>query len=234
MRRLAAALLTVLAVATACGDDGAPSASTARAKQVRDAARGAGLPDDVADLLADAAGVVGSTFRVTYDLGGPSGGTAVLTQDPPRRRVDLNTQVEGDDVTRALITEPDGTTVCERAAGKWTCHAGSASDASTPSAFGSDQVSQVVGDLKTATDAYDFRVASRTVAGVEARCLVTELKPGKHPTADLGAKGTLCISAEGVPLLVETPAASLRALTYRTDVPGDAFDPPAAVTGSDS
>jgi hypothetical protein len=137
----------------------------------------------------------------------------------------------GDDVTRALITDRDETTVCERAAGTWTCRAGSSSDAS-PSAFGADQVEQVVGDLKTARDAYTFRVAARDVAGVKARCLVTELKPGRQPTADLGAKGTLCISTEGVPLLVETPAASLRALKYTTHVPDDAFDAPAKVTSS--
>ena len=199
---------------------------------MRDAAHDAGLPSDVADLLADAAGVPRARFEVTYDLGGPSGGTAVLTQDPPRRRVDLHTQIEGDDVTRALITDRAETTVCERAAGTWTCRAGSSSDASSPSAFGADQVEQVVGDLKTAKDAYTFRVARRDVAGVTARCLVTELKAGKQPTADLGAKGTLCISAEGVPLLVETPAASLRALKYTTHVRDTAFDAPAKVTRS--
>lgn len=232
MRRLAALLVATVAVATACGGGGGSgdAASAARADQVRNAAHDAGLPADVADLLADAAGVPGATFEVTYDLGGASGGTAVLTQDPPRRRVDLHTQVDGDDVTRALITDRDRTTVCERAAGKWTCRAGSSSDASSPSAFGADQVEQVVGDLKAAKDAYTFRVASRDVAGTTARCLVTELKPGKQPTADLGAKGTLCISAEGVPLLVETPAASLRALKYTTRIPDNAFDAPANVT----
>lgn len=235
--RVAAALVVLVAVATACGGgggdrDGATDAATAeRADQVRSAANDAGLPAEVADLLADAAAVAGATFEVTYDLGGPSGGTAVLTQDPPRRRVDLHTQVGGDDVTRALITDRNETTVCERAAGRWTCRAGSSSDAS-PSAFGADQVEQVVGDLKTAKDSYTFRVAARDVAGAKARCLVTELRPGKQATADLGAKGTLCISAEGVPLLVETPAASLRALKYTTRVPGDAFDAPAEVTTS--
>jgi hypothetical protein len=226
----------VVVVATACGGGGgdggkAGEAAAKRAGQVRDAAHDAGLPSDVADLLADAAGVPAATFEVTYDLGGPSGGTAVLTQDPPRRRVDLHTQIDGDDVTRTLITDRDETTVCERAAGRWTCRAGSSSDAA-PGAFGADQVEQVVGDLKTAKDAYTFRVAERSVAGVEARCLVTELKPGKQPTPDLGAKGTLCISAAGVPLLVETPAASLRALKYTTHVPGAAFDAPAEVTKS--
>ncbi len=231
MRRLVSLLVVTLAGATACGGGGGSrDAATARADQVRAAAHDAGLPADVADLLADAAGVPGATFEVTYDLGGASGGTAVLTQDPPRRRVDLHTQVDGDDVTRALITERDRTTVCERAAGKWTCRAGSPSDQSTPTPFGADQVEQVVGDLETAKDAYSFRVASRDIAGTKARCLVTELKPGKQPTADLGAKGTLCISAEGVPLLVETPAASLRALKYTTDIPDNAFDAPAAVS----
>jgi hypothetical protein len=236
VRRLASLLVVALAVGTGCGGGGdgggSHGASATRADQVRDAAHDAGLPAEVADLLADAAGVPGASFEVTYDLGGVSGGTAVLTQDPPRRRVDLHTRVGGDDVTRALITDRDQTTVCERAAGKWTCRAGSSSDAASPSAFGADQVEQVVGDLKTAKDAYTFRVAARDVAGVKARCLVTELKPGRQPTADLGAKGTLCVSAEGVPLLVETPAASLRALKYTTHVPDDAFDAPAKVTGS--
>lgn len=234
---LAAPLLAALAVAglaAACGGDGggdAGAAGATRAEQVRDAARDARLPAEVADLLADAAGVVAQTFTVTYDLGGESGGTAVLTQDPPRRRVDLRARVDGDDVVRSLVTEGDESTVCERAAGRWTCgrDAGGGS-AATPGAFDVDQIEAVIDDLDRARDAYEFRVARRTVAGASARCLVTELRPGREPTDEFGAKGTLCISPEGVPLLVETATASLRALRYSTSVDGDAFDLPAEVS----
>jgi hypothetical protein len=224
------ALALLVAVLASCGGDGpGDDAAVRRSSQVRAAARDAGLPDEVADLLGDAAGVVGERFRVTYDLGGDAGGTAVLTQDPPRRRVDLRAQVAGDEVTRSLLTDDDGTVVCERAGGKWTCRAGTASDEPAAGAFGSDQIDRIVDDLRASRDAYDFRVATRDVAGVTARCLVTELKPGREATGELGAKGTLCISAEGVPLLVETPAAWLRALRYTTAVDGEVFEPPAEV-----
>lgn len=232
MRRASAALLA-LAVALAvpaCGGGGGDDAAEQRVAQIEDAVREAGLPDEVAEVLGRAAGVLGETFRVTYDLGGDAGGTAVLTQDPPRRRVDLEARIDGAPVMRSRFSDGESATLCERTAGRWTCAADPNADAEA-GAFGADQVDDVVEGLRTSRDAYDFRVADRDVAGVRARCLVTELKPGREPTAEFGAKGTLCVSAEGVPLLVETPNASLRALRYTTSVDDERFELPAEVSG---
>ena len=227
MRRRLAVPVLALGVIWGCGDDGGGAAAQ-RADQIRTAAADAGLPDEVGDLLASAAASVGEVFRVTYELGGDAGGTAVVTQDPPRRRVDLNATVGGRPVTRALLVDGEEATVCERVDARWACRAGG-SDDEIPGAFGDAQVDQAVRDLEAARGAYDFRLAGREVAGVEARCLVTELRPGRRPTADLGRKGTLCLSPEGVPLLVETPVASLRAVRYEREVDGAAFRAPAEV-----
>lgn len=165
---------------------------------------------------------------MTYDLGGDALGSAVLVQDPPRRRVDLTTEVEGRTVTRSVIADDDRSVVCERAGGEWACRRGGP-DEGIPGAFGPEQVERAVRDLARARDAYTFRTGSRTVAGVNARCLVTELAPGRDEDVTLGRKGTLCVSEEGVPLLVETAASSLRAVQYTTTVASDAFDAPAPV-----
>ena len=58
-----------------------------RADQVRDAAREAGLPDDVADVLATAARGATATFQVTY--AGTEGARFVVSQEPPDHRVDV-------------------------------------------------------------------------------------------------------------------------------------------------
>ena len=217
--------------ASACGDDDAGETADRRSAQVEEAAREAGLPDRVAELLGDAAGVIGETFTVTYDLGGEGGGTAVLAQDPPRRRADIDTRVDGAEVRRSMFADGDAATQCERANGRWRCR-DDPSSTDTPGAFGAEQIEQVVETLTSSRDAYDFRVVERRLVGADARCLVTELKPGREPTPELGAKGTLCVSDEGVPLLVETPVASLRALRYSTSVDDDVFDLPAEVSSS--
>ena len=44
----------------------------------------------------------------------------------------------------------------------------------------------------------------------------------------LGASATLCISAEGAQLLVETPSGTVRAVEYDTEVDEGAFELPEA------
>lgn len=230
----ALATLAMLLLATGCGGGNsgkseATSAAVARREQVAGAARKAGLPGDVADFLGQSATVVGSRFRVTYDLGDGGGGTADLMQDPPLRRVDLRTQVQGKEVTRALISGgKNGSVACQRSGGSWVCQPAAGADASF-GGFGEKEVAAAVEDLRKSKNDYDFRLAEREVAGVKARCLVTELKPGHKESPSTGRKGTLCISPEGVPLLVETPSASLRALRYSTNVDDKVFEPPAEV-----
>jgi len=81
---------------------------------------------------------------------------------------------------------------------------------------------------------YDFRVEQRSVANANATCLVTNRKPGHDQDPTLGASATLCLSAEGVPLLVQTPTGSVTAVEYSTTVPDNAFDLPASPTTTTS
>lgn len=226
MRRLLL-LLVVGAIAVAgCGDDG-PAPEERRADQVGGAATEAGLPEDVAAFLADAAEGTG-TYRVVYEVADPEGGAAqrvVVTQRPPERRVDVE---RADGTAEVTIGTAAQTTTCARTGADepFSCE-----PAGTPvdGAFDPAVVDALRDALAEQADAYDFVVEDRTILGVAARCLVTTRRAGVDDP-DLGATGTLCTSPEGARLLTETPSGTLRAVEYATDVADDAFalpdDPP--------
>lgn len=231
MRNLAVLALVLLAAA-GCGDGGGgpAGAASARHDQVRDAARDAGLPDDVVDLLADAAGAAGETFRVAYDVGGDTPATAELFQAPPNQRVDIRVQQAGEELVRSVITDGRRQWDCSRVQARWACGKPTVEKGGV-NPFGDAELDAMVSTLRGAKADYTFRLARREVAGVTARCLVTELKPGRRAQAGIGSRGTLCISPEGVPLLVETPQSSLRAVRYTTTVPGGVFELPSSGNG---
>lgn len=227
MPRSAPGLLLAALVATGlagCGDDPAPEEQ--RADQVGGAATEAGLPDDVAAFLADAAEGTG-TFRVVYEVADPEGGATqrvTITQRPPDRRVDVE---QADGAAQSTIGTAGGTTSCTRAAGDepWRCEP--AAGGPTDGAFDPEVVSALADALAEQASSYDFTVEDRTVAGVAARCLVTTLRSGVDDPA-LGSTGTLCTSAEGARLLTETPSGTLRAIEYSTTVDDGAFALPDA------
>jgi hypothetical protein len=64
--------------------------------------------------------------------------------------------------------------------------------------------------------------------------LTTTRKPGREQNSSLGAAATLCLSPEGAVVLVEVPSGSIRATTYSTVIPNDAFTLPAPVTPTSS
>jgi hypothetical protein len=174
---------------------------------VRDAANDAGFDDEVADLLADAAAAVDATFSVTYAV---EGGTVVVTQRPPDRRVET-TSADG---TVDVVVTVDGTTsACTDPPGD--------DDAVQCDVLGTPPPTGVFDDAAVAefTDAlvdsaatFDLAVEEDELVGTPARCLVTE-----PPSA------RLCIADTGAILLVERPAGTLRATAYTTDVADDAF-----------
>jgi hypothetical protein len=213
-----AVLLSLLAVA-ACGDDD-PTAGEARAGQVRDAAAAAGLPDDVADLLADAASAVDATFRVSYELVDRS---VVVTQRPPDRRVEVTS---GDGTVDATISVGGRTHACTDPPGEdgWRCE--QLGEPPPDAGFEADAVADLADALAAGADRYVFVVEEREVAGTPARCLVTSLRPGVGADPTLGDEGVLCIAATGAVLLVERPAGTLRAASYATEVDDAAFELP--------
>lgn len=225
---VAAALAMVVAALTggaACNQGRASRAAAVRGEQARTLAREAGLAGPVQDLLARAASAVGARFAVHYELG--DGGQAVLVQDPPRRRIDI---VSGP-VTRSRIENGAGAFSCLLADAKWTCQKASG-PAPTIGAFSPGDVERTVDGLAAARTAYTFRVTSRPLVGVTARCLVTERRPGLPPDPTRAPVGELCVSDRGAPLLVRTGQSTLQATSYSTRPDDRQFTLPAPVARS--
>ena len=206
--------LLVALASVACGAE--PTAGERRADQARELADEAGLPEDVADVLALAAGAVDPTYRVTYEDAG--GGTLTVTSGPDGRRLDVTAVEPGSDepVTRSQFALDDGVFMCTRGADRWFCGRDD-EPPEVPGAFAEADVARTVEALRAASDDFDLRVEERDLAGVTARCLV----------AEGAATGTLCVSPEGVPLLLERSGDDLTATAYTTDVPDDALELPA-------
>ncbi|MEY2478987.1 MAG: hypothetical protein QOG87_4302 [Actinomycetota bacterium] len=222
LRASATAVLCAALLAVGCG--GEKSVAETRAGQARQVAKDAGLPAPVQDILGDAATSATRTFSVTYKLAVE--GTTTIIQDPPRRRVELVLGSGPAAVTRATITNDDGTFACSRTVDAWTCRASDTKAAGFgPLAVG--DIEKTTADLAAARTAYSFRVEPRTVAKTKARCLVTELKPGQQPDPARGARGVLCISPEGVPLVIEGAASAITATSYRARADASAFRLPA-------
>lgn len=162
------------------------------------------MPAEAADVVADAARGIDATFRVIYDI---DGRRVVVTQRPPDRRIDV---VGVDGSEDSTITVDGRSHACTRPPGDaWACEELGASPAVGP-------IDAAVIDAFVAELDGDFAVEARDVAGVEARCVVTSPTPG-----------ALCVAPSGALLLVERPAGSIRATSYTTEVPDDAFALPA-------
>ena len=217
------ALLALLLVATACGahEDASQRTAAGRERQARDLARRAGLSVDVQDFLARYAAASASHFEVTY-AASASGTTVVLVQDPPRRRVDLVTPP----VTRSIFVTSEGTFNCALENRKWSCQK-SAQQESTPGLLSPTDIEREVSQLKAAKPNYIFKVSSRKLAGVSARCLAVTPRLG---AAGAGGRSDWCLSAEGAVLLFEGSANPnpLKAARYTTHVDGRRLQLPAA------
>jgi hypothetical protein len=222
LRRVAALVFIAAAATTSCADDGNPSkpAADARAQQLAALAAEAELAPAARDVLVRAARGAAATYTVSYLLVGEGGGTVEIAQDPPRRRIDVQLGT----VAEAVITDATSTIECALGRGGWMC--APRDDASPLASFADQQLEAVLAVIREARDSYDFRASTREIAGARAHCLITEPRPGATPPEGLGGKGTMCVSDEGVVLLVETPRTSLRAERYRTSVSNDAFERP--------
>lgn len=223
-RRAAAGVaLTACLVIAGCGSGGgglegkARDAGRERARQASAAAKDAGLPDEVAAVIGDAAGAVGQTFTVTYDTGG--GGRATLVQAPPLRRFDI---ASPDGVVRRTLVNEQGSFACEQRTGAWTC-AASADPPPEVGPFAATDLERTIGSLSSAQASFDLRVERRRLAGVDARCLVTERKPSAAGDPALGERGALCIAPSGAALSIDQPGQALTAIAYEAGVEDGAF-----------
>jgi hypothetical protein len=220
-----AALLMVGAVG-ACSS-GAPT----KADQGRSIAEDAGLPKDVADFFASAVSPAGGGFRVVYDItdtdGKPS--QVTLTQQEPKRRVDV---FHADGTIDSTIGTGARNVQCTKTGDTWQCGNLEGAIGAQPSngVLDTNALSAAAERLRERAADFDFRIDTRNIAGVSARCLVTTRKPEAASDPSLGASGTLCLSSEGALLLGETPTGRFEAKEYSTTIPTDAFDLPAPVS----
>lgn len=216
----------VLVPLAGCGGDGG-GPGDGRADQAREAALEAGLDEEVAEFLALAARGPVAIYEVTYP--GPEEGSAfVVANRPPDRRVDV---VVGDDVTEIRFvldgeafecTPGDDGVVdeCRR------------TDAlvEPPGLFRDRAMAGLTSSLRERADDFTFRIEERSIAGVGARCLVTERREGRD-RPELGDRGEVCVSPEGALLRVEQAGEALEATTYTTQVPEGTFVLPSADHG---
>ena len=223
MRPVARPLLALVLLlgAAACGDDGASPADE-RAAQARRAAEEAGLDGDVADFLALAARGQAATYQATYP-GPERGSTLVVANRPPDRRVDV---LAGDDVVEIRFVLDGQAHECV-AGDDGEVDDCTRTDAivEPPGLFREDALQDLTRSLRDRRDDFTFRVEEREVAGVDARCLVTEVRAGRD-RPELGDRGELCVSPEGVVLLAEQGGETLEASDYTTDLPEGTFTLP--------
>lgn len=215
------ALLAVLALGLLTGACGDEDPADTRADQVREAAEEAGLPAEVVDVLVLASRGTSATFQVAYP--GDDGAEVVVSQQPPHRRVDV---VAGGAIVQSRVfrdgvgyeclppeDDPRGALDCTRREGALEA----------PGAFTEEALRTFSDDLAGSLDELDLTVEVRTIAEVEATCLVATPKPG--PTDGTGTNGeTLCLSPEGAQLLVDVAGERVVAERYTTDVPEGTFD----------
>jgi hypothetical protein len=206
----------VVAGGAACGDDGDDTGDQ-RAAQARDAATGAGLDDDVADFLGLLARGDTATYRVRFP-GPVEGSELVIANRPPDRRVEV---VSTGEVTEVRLATGGQAFECTPDDDGFTCRRTDAL-VEPPGVFRDDAVERLGEALAARAEDYTFDVEERTVAETSATCLVTRLRAGRE-SAERGATGTICASAEGAVVLVNRSGERLEATEYGTEVDAEAF-----------
>lgn len=200
------------------GTDGAASTGDRRAEQAREAAVEAGLDAEVADFVALLARGDTATYRVRFP--GPAEGSELLVRNrPPDRRVDV--EVDGEVVEVRQVVDGEAFTCTPQQEGGFACERTDAL-VEPPGVFGSGALARFAEGLASRRDDFTFAVEDRTVAGVDARCLVTRLRPGRDDP-QLGEQGTICASPQGAVLLVDQAGERVEAVAYGTDVDPDAL-----------
>ena len=93
-----------------------------------------------------------------------------------------------------------------------------------PGAFTEEALGDFAEQLAGQTDAFALTVEERTIAQVDATCLITEPKPGTVIDPSGPGAETICLSAEGAQLLVDAAGDRFVAESYSTEVPDGTFE----------
>lgn len=222
LRPLSLLVVVVALTGAACGSGG-DEVTSQRVEQIRAAAAEAGLADDVADVLALAARGSTARFQVTYE--GTGGAALVVSQDPPNHRVDVLTAgliVESQVVRKGVAYRcelppggrPGDDLDCRRTEG--------ALDG--PGLFSDAALTTFADEMVASADDFDLTVEERTIAEVDATCLVAAPKAGTTLDGSGPGVDTICLSDEGAQLLVDAGGQRVVATGYSTDVPKGTFD----------
>lgn len=222
MRRnpLLLALLVGL-LASSCG--GGDPVARERVDQVRVAARAAGLSDEVADVLVLATKGTTATFQISYE--GTGGASLTVSQQPPNRRIDILTaglvvesQLVRDGVAYRCVlpvgARPGDRLDCKRTQGALPA----------PSAFGEAALATFTEELVGSADRFDLSVEARTIADTAATCLTAAPKAGTPLDGTGPGADTICLSAQGAQLLIDTGGERAVADAYSTTVPEGTFE----------
>ena len=226
MRRGLLLLAAATLLGASCGSDDDPGDQ--RAAQAREAASDAGLDDEVADFLALAGRGPVATYQVTYP--GPEPGTSlVVANDPPDRRIDL---VEDDVVVEVRLVLDGEAFECAREGDSEEMGRCVRTDAvvEPPGLFDEAALEELTSALGDRREDFTFQIATRPIAGVEARCLLTEIRRGRE-RPELGERGELCVSPEGALLRIDQGEESLEATDYTTEIPDNTFTRPDGRSG---
>lgn len=206
-----------------CGGEKADDVTDERVEQVRQAALDAGLSEDVAGVLALAAKGATATFQITY--AGADGAGITVSQEPPNRRVDaltagliVESQVVRDHVGYLCDLPDDG-----QPGDPLDCHR---TQGAIPAqgTFTDEALDTFTEKLVGSVGAMDLTVEARTIADVEATCLISAPKAGTPIDEATPGVDTICLSAEGAQLLVDAGGERVVAATYSTNVPEGTFD----------
>lgn len=206
----------------ACGGDG-PDVAGGRSDQVREAAIEAGVPGDVADVLALAARGASATFQITYR--GADGAELTVSQAPPNRRVDaltagliVQSQVVRNGVGYTCDLPPDGrpgdSLRCRRTRGAIVAEG----------TFTAEALTAFADELGRTRQQLDLTVEERTIAEVRATCLVAAPVAGTPLGGTSPGVDTVCLAEDGAQLLVDVGGQRVVASTYRASVPDGTFD----------
>lgn len=211
-------LVLLVAAVSGCGDDEDPGDE--RADQVRASALDAGLDEDVADFLALAARGQSATYQVTYP-GPDERSELVVANDPPNRRVDV---VIDERIVEVRLVLDGEAFHCTRAGDADRISSCDRTDAvvDAPGLFDEETLAEFTESFEERGDDFTFRIETAPVAGVEATCLVTEVREDRA-RSELGSSGTICVSADGALLKVDRGDETLEAREYTTDVPENTF-----------
>jgi hypothetical protein len=147
----------------------------------------------------------------------------VVSQHPPDRRIDV---VAGDRIVESRVfrdevayectvpeDDPEGPLDCRRSQGALEA----------PGTFTDESLDTFAADLAESRDDLDLTVEARTIAGVEATCMVAVPKAGPTDGTGPGVE-TICLSDEGGQLLIDAAGERLVAEAYTTDVPDGTFE----------